>query len=278
MSGVSPSAGETHPQPGPHRSADAAIGGIAGLAGGLLGVGGGFIMVPLQVLWTRTRQRTAAGTSLAAIVPIAVVGAAVYYFGGGSPQLDLQVAVFLMLGSSAGALAGARLALVIPERPLRMLVAALLLVGAVNELYYTFLSSPPAATARAGGEGALQVVLIAVVGLVIGTLSGLTGVGGGILVVPALVLGFGVDQRIAQGTSLLAILPTAALGALVHHRNGDVDLGAAGRMAAAGVPAAILGAVLALWLPQRVLAGVFGLVLAVMAYRMWPRRAEALPA
>ncbi|HXI96681.1 MAG TPA: TSUP family transporter, partial [Candidatus Acidoferrum sp.] len=68
------------------RRIDAAIGVIGGLAGGLLGVGGGFVMVPLQVIWASRTQHRATGTSLAAILPIAVVAGATYYFGGRSPQ------------------------------------------------------------------------------------------------------------------------------------------------------------------------------------------------
>jgi len=96
-------------------------------------------------------------------------------------------------------------------------------------------------------------------GLIIGILSGLTGVGGGIFLVPAMVLGFGSSQRVAQGTSLVAILPTAAVGAITHHHNGNVDMRAAGWIAIAGVPAALVGSLLAFGLPDRVLPGVFGL-------------------
>ena len=69
-----------------NRRVDLAIGAIGGLAGGLLGVGGGFVMVPLQVIWTGRTQHRATGTSLAAILPIALVAAATYYFGRGTPQ------------------------------------------------------------------------------------------------------------------------------------------------------------------------------------------------
>ena len=103
---------------------------------------------------------------------------------------------------------------------------------------------------------------------------GLAGVGGGILVVPLLALGFGISQRIAQGTSLLAILPTAAIGALTYYRSGEVDLRAAVWMAGAGIPAALVGAGLALWLPQRFLVGAFGTFLLFAAFRTWPRKAD----
>lgn len=258
---------------------DLTIGGAAGLAGGLLGVGGGFLMVPLQVLWTKTTQRRASGTSLAAIVPIGIVGACVYYFGGHAHQLDLPVAAFVMIGSSAGALFGAGIASRVPERALKMLVVALLVVAAFSEARDAIFSgSAVVDTASGSAIGPTGDVMLVLSGAVIGTISGLTGVGGGVLLVPTLVFGFGIGQRVAQGTSLLAILPTAGVGAVVHQRHGELDARAAGWMSLGGVPGALAGAVLALWLPQRVLAGLFSLLLAAMAVRMWPRRDETIPA
>ena len=230
-------------------------------------------MVPLQVMWNHSDQRRASGTSLAAILPIAVVGAAVYYFGRGMPQVDLRVAFFIVLGSTAGAYAGARAAPRISERVLKIVVAILLLGVGVKELYDAALGGAVIVHGAVAPDlRPAQYLLITICGLVIGILSGLTGVGGGVFMVPAMVLGFGIAQRIAQGTSLVAILPTAAVGALTHHRHGDVDIRSAGWIALAGVPAALLGAVLALWLPQRILVGLFGIFLVLAASRIWPRR------
>jgi uncharacterized protein len=247
------------------------------LGGGLLGLGGGFVMVPLQVIWTHTSQRRATGTSLAAIVPIAIVGATVYYFGKGAPQLDLTVALFVMLGSSFGAIAGSVLARRLPERKLTMLVATILILASLKELYDGVFGGPATLASAAPNLGLTGYLLVSLGGVVIGILSGLSGIGGGTLMVPMLVIGFGIGQRVAQGTSLLAVLPTATFGALVHHRQGDVDVGAAGWMALAGAPLAVAGGALALWLPQRVLAGLFGIALAILAVRLWPAREEASP-
>jgi uncharacterized protein len=242
---------------------------MAGLAGGLLGVGGGFLMVPLQILWAGVPPRKASGNSLAAIVPIAVVAGLVYYFGNGVPQLDLTVALWVMIGSSIGSFVGSHLSRAAPDRVLRILLIVLLVAGATKELHDALLGGGATHGGSPTHFSALGYGLIALAGFVIGCMSGLTGVGGGILLVPTLVLGFGVGQRIAQGTSLVAILPTAAIGAVVHRRHGDLEPAAAGRLAAAGVPASLVGAVLALWLPQRALAGLFGLLLIGMAVRMW---------
>jgi uncharacterized membrane protein YfcA len=106
----------------------------------------------------------------------------------------------------------------------------------------------------------------------------LAGVGGGIFIVPMLSLGFGLPQRVAQGTSLIAILPTAAIGAWVHHREGDVATGVAARIAAAGAPAAVIGALLAYLLPQRALLGIFGAFLVFAGTQTWPRATRSRPA
>src|SRR5438445_13690109 len=83
-----------------------AIGAVTGLAGGLLGVGGGFVMVPAMVYLLKTPQREANGTSLAVIVPVALVGATVL---GRGHQVDVEVASALAIGAVGGAVAGARM-------------------------------------------------------------------------------------------------------------------------------------------------------------------------
>ena len=232
-------------------------------------------MVPLQVIWTGRTQHRATGTSLAAILPIALVAAATYYFGRGTPQTDLTVAFFLAIGSGAGALLGSLAARRLSDNALKVIVAILLVAIGLKEVYDAIVGAAPhlvGTTVRA--LAAVDYALIAAGGIVVGILSGLTGVGGGILIVPLLGLGFGIGQRVAQGTSLVAILPTAAIGALTHHRNGDVDVRAATWMAVAGVPAALVGSALALWLPQRALGGLFGIFLLFAATRTWPTRGE----
>ena len=104
------------------------------MLGGLLGVGGGFVLVPLQVLWTDTPQRNANANSLVAIVPIALAALPIYYFRKGSPQIDLYAALFLVIGSVTGAYIGARLLSRIPDRQLKIAVAVVLAAVGVKEL------------------------------------------------------------------------------------------------------------------------------------------------
>ena len=234
--------------------------------------------MPLQLMWARADARRASGTSLAAIIPMAVVGAAVYYLGkNGAHQVNLAVAFFLVLGGMAGAYLGAWLAPQVPKRLLHVMLSVLLVLAGLREL----LGIIPGGAASVRGTGAVistsGYALIVLTGFLIGIASGVTGVGGGIFLVPAMVAGFGIAQRVAQGTSLVAILPTVAVGAFAHHRRGNVDLGAALSMGLAGMPAALVGALAALWLPQSILAGLFGLLLLAAAVPMWPKRLKLVP-
>ena len=208
------------------------------------------------------------------ILPIAIVAAATYYFGARSPQTDLSVAFFLAVGGTAGAFAGSLAAHRISDRGLTIIVAILLVAVGLKEVYDAAVvgSAPHLVGTAVRALDPRDYALIIVGGFVVGIASGITGVGGGILIVPLLGLGFGIGQRVAQGTSLVAILPTSAMGALTHHRSGDVNLRAATWMGVAGVPTALLGSAVALWLPQRALGGLFGVFLLIAAARMWPRR------
>lgn len=103
--------------------------------GGLFGVGGGFVMIPLLVLWAGLEQRVANATSLVAIIPIAVAALPIYYFRqGGGPEVDLRVALFLVIGSSVGAYLGARALKRIPERQLRIGVALVMVIVGIKEV------------------------------------------------------------------------------------------------------------------------------------------------
>jgi uncharacterized membrane protein YfcA len=257
----------------PRRWAGPAIGLVAGLASGLLGVGGGFLVVPLQVVWARSDPRRAVGTSLAAILPIALVGALRYYFGAGSPQADLRVALLLVAGSVAGAYLGAQSITRVPARALRMLVAVTLMVVGVYEVAAILLWPGSLLAHRNQVQlDLIHSVAIAAAGMVIGLLSGLSGIGGGVFTVPTLALGFGLSQHLAQGTSLVAILPTAIVGAITHYRLGNVDLRLAAWIGGIGAPSALIGASLALALPQTVLILIFGVFLLVAARQVWPAR------
>lgn len=111
----------------------------------------------------------------------------------------------------------------------------------------------------------ITLALVALVGLLAGVLSGLFGVGGGILFVPALTLGLGLTQLHAEATSLLAIIPTAVAGAAQQYRYGNVRWRAAVLIGVASIGGVAAGAELAQSLPEHVLTRLFAVLLLVVA-------------
>ena len=102
-------------------------------------------------------------------------------------------------------------------------------------------------------------------GLAVGVLAGMLGVGGGIVLVPALTLAMGVSQHSAQGVSLVAIVPTALVGAVAHRRAGNLALWVAIAVGTVSVAAAVLGAYLSGLVDSGLLRRAFGVLLVVMA-------------
>jgi uncharacterized protein len=106
-------------------------------------------------------------------------------------------------------------------------------------------------------------------GFLAGFLSGTIGIGGGLLFVPTMTVAFGVSQAVAQGTSLVAIVPTAIVGGFTHLRRGNVLVRAALWMGGGGVVGAVIGALVAVEVPGPILARVWGGFLVFSAYRLF---------
>ena len=106
-----------------------------------------------------------------------------------------------------------------------------------------------------------------VISIVIGIVSALFGIGGGILIVPALVVFAGFDQHLAEGTSLLIIVPTALMGVRAHKRSGYLSLRHGVLLGVGGIAGAFLGASAALQLPAETLTRAFGVFTVVMGLR-----------
>lgn len=123
------------------------LGLCAGIFSGLLGIGGGTVIVPVLVLLCSFGQKTAQGTALAVMVPMALVGAAWYWK---NPQIPISPAVILLviIGALAGALLGAELATKLPSHILRKVFAVVLVIVAVK--MFTFSPKPKKAAPASG--------------------------------------------------------------------------------------------------------------------------------
>jgi uncharacterized protein len=112
------------------------------------------------------------------------------------------------------------------------------------------------------------VIALVVVGLLAGVLAGLFGVGGGILFVPALTLAGGLSQVHGEATSLLAIVPVAALGAWRQHRYGNLVLRDGVLVGALSAAGAVGGVALANVVPERALEVGFAILMLVVAAQL----------
>jgi uncharacterized protein len=112
--------------------------------------------------------------------------------------------------------------------------------------------------------------IVGLIGLLAGILSGVLGLGGAILIIPALVMFLGYSQQMAQGTALMMmVLPVGALAAFQYYQKGLVDVKAAVLMAVLFFVGGYFGAKLVAYIPEGVLKKSFAIVLLAIAVKMW---------
>lgn len=241
---------------------------LVGVMSGLLGVGGGVVLIPILVFLLHYQQKNAQATSLAAIVLTALSGAVSYGIAG---QVLLVPAAIVALGGLVGAVIGGWLLRRLSENQVRIVFAVLLFVVAGRLLW------PTAAVTEVSGVASLDVFTVGaylVTGLGMGVLSALMGVGGGVILVPAFMLAFGLSPHEAQGTSLAVMVPVSLMGAWRSARHGYTDWRAGAWLGVGGVVGAPLGASLALILPGEWMARIFAVFLLYSAVQLL-RRARA---
>ena len=203
----------------------AVVGLGAGFLSGMFGVGGGIIIVPALISIVGFSPRLAAGTSLLAIVPLATVGVFSYAVNG---QVAWAAALLVAAGAMVGAQGGAWLLNRVSVFAIRISFGLFVIFSAVM-LFVTVPSR--GAMLQLDWLVAAELVLL---GLATGVLSGLLGVGGGVIVVPAMMLLFGAPDLVAKGTSLLMMIPSALSGSAMNLRRQNVSVSAA---LIVGVPA-----------------------------------------
>jgi uncharacterized membrane protein YfcA len=233
------------------------LGFVSGVLSGLFGVGGGIVMTPgIQVLLGGA-PIVALATPLPVIFPTALTGATTYRQAG---ELDTRAAAWIVGPGIVGAVAGAALTDVIETHLLLVITAALLAWQAVGILR---------GARRGAGRDAPErgrPAAFAAIGLAAGFISGLLGIGGGLIMVPLLAGVLGMPLKRALGTSLLAIVVLVIPGTIVHTALGHIDWAIFAVLTLGAVPGARVGARLALGTRERtlrILVGSFLLVIAV---------------
>ncbi len=114
-----------------------------------------------------------------------------------------------------------------------------------------------------------MIIILLLIGLAAGAMSGLVGVGGGIIIVPCLVFFLGFSQKLAQGTSLgILLLPIGILGAMQYHKQGFIDFKVIAIISVAFFFGSFLGSKLALSLSQENIKKIFAVVMLLVAIKM----------
>ncbi len=251
-------------------------GALVGFASGLLGVGGGFIMVPIQFFLltslgvdTTTAIRVAFGTSLAVILPTAISGALGHARRG---AVLFRPMILMGISGLVAALIGGTVAANTPGIYLKIIFGILVLISGIWMLIakYPEISGEPK-------KGVLSYIAI---GFITGLLSGLLGVGGGVVLVPILVILMGFSMIRAVGTSTAVIIFTSLGGIIAYTSNGFnvaglppfsigyINLIQFAVLSIISVPMAQIGVKASHKLPEKQLRYIFILVMFYIALKM----------
>ncbi|HYR06566.1 MAG TPA: sulfite exporter TauE/SafE family protein [Longimicrobium sp.] len=248
------------------------LGALVGLALGLLGGGGSILTVPIFVYVLGFGAKESIAMSLAVVGAVSLFGAAGHWRAG---NVNLRVALVFGAVAMAGTYGGARLAVFFSGAAQLILFAVVMLLAA------WFMFRPRQVEAEGAAPAELRdmpLALIAAEGLAVGVLTGLVGVGGGFLIVPALVLLGKVPMKQAVGTSLLVIAMKSAAGFLGYLGQVQVDWGFMAVFTAVAVGGILLGTYLVRFVPQAALQRAFAVFLVVMGtFILYQNRGVLMP-
>lgn len=233
-----------------------ALGLAVGLSLGLLGGGGSILTVPVFVYVLGFGAKESIAMSLAAVGAISIVGALAHWRAG---NVKWRIAGIFSVVAMAGTYLGARLAVYFSGTAQLLLFAVVMLAAA-----FFMLRPPKAVDVASKSSEHLPIHWIVLEGLAVGVLTGLVGVGGGFLIVPALVLLGRVPMKHAVGTSLVIIAFKSAAGFVGYLGQVTIAWGFIGQFIAVAVLGILIGSKLVHYVPQRALQRVFAAFLLVM--------------
>jgi len=225
---------------------------VIGLTLGLLGGGGSILTVPVLVYALGYGAKPAIAMSLPVVGVTSLIGASLHWRLG---NVNIGTAVLFGLLAMAGSYTGAKLGLLLSGRVQLILLAIVMIAAAVSML------RGRRGDADASTSTKPRLALIVPVALGVGVLTGVVGIGGGFLVVPALVLLAKVPMREAIGTSLLVISMNAASGFAGYVGAVEIDWRFLGGFTAAAVAGALVGTALTSKVPQATLKRAFAVFL-----------------
>ncbi|WP_188982301.1 sulfite exporter TauE/SafE family protein [Pseudomonas matsuisoli] len=240
---------------------DLLLGVVLGVTGGLFGIGGGLIAIPILGLFFGLDQQMAQGTALVMVVPNVVL--AVWRYNQHN-RIDLTHAAALAVPGFICAYFGSQWAVNLPPDLMRIGFAFFLLALAVYMLIRLLRGSATGGTTLRHGLPAL-----AALGAVAGVMGGLMAVGSAVVATPGLTGIFGASQVVAQGLSLALALPSTCVTLIVYAWHGQVDWMLGVPLAIGGLLSISWGVKLAHTLPERLLRGLFCGFLAICAVALY---------
>jgi uncharacterized membrane protein YfcA len=246
-----------------------AFGLLIGLLLGIVGGGGSILTVPILVYALDQGVHEATATSLVIVGVTALIGAIPHARAG---RVDLKTALIFGTAGIVGAFAGTWLNARVSGPAILLMFGLLMLVIALRMALGKRMSvsaAGPAVTRRFPWT-------VPATGLVVGVMTGFFGVGGGFLIVPALVLILRIPMRLAVGTSLIVIAINSAAGVAAHLGSGDIDVRLASLFVAGGFTGAILGGRLAGHVDEARLSRGFATLVAVVGVYLIARNGGAL--
>ncbi len=248
------------------------IGAVVGSLGGLIGLGGAEFRLPFLIGLFRFAALEAVILNKA--TSLVVVASALPFRAATVPLSTVAahwpVILNLLAGSLAGAWFGAGWATRLKSETLYKVIAALLLLIAIVLVF----AHDPSATSLPPFNGAALIIAGVIAGFVIGVVASLLGVAGGELLIPTLVLLFGIDIKLAGSMSLAVSLPTMIVGftrysqdqsfGVIARNRSFVILIAMGSIVGTSIGGMLLGIV-----PEKVLLPLLAAILVISAYKVW---------
>ncbi|MGE3541670.1 MAG: sulfite exporter TauE/SafE family protein [Candidatus Tectimicrobiota bacterium] len=236
------------------------LSGALGVSLGLLGGGGSILAVPMLVYVAGVAARDAVAMSLAIVGTTSLMASV---FHGRQGRLDYKVAAVFGGAGMVGAFIGAQCTHLVSDAVLLLLFAALMLVIGTLMLVRKPREAPSTRTPHPRN---LPRVLLAGTG--VGVVTGFLGVGGGFLIVPALVVFTDLPMHVAVGTSLLVIALNAAAGFVGHLDQGDIPLALTVAFTVAAVAGTFVGARVAGHIPAQNMRRLFAGFVMLVAFFM----------
>lgn len=233
------------------------LGGVGGMLAGVAGVGGGLVFVPALVYVAGWEIKEAVAASFVIIVFSSLSGT--IRNARSEDPVNWRAAAILASTVAPASLIGVYVSTVSPAAVVQAVFAGVLLALAYPTVRG---SSGPSESGRK-----IPIALVLLAGVGIGTLSGLVGVGGGVVMVPLMVLGLGLSTKRAVSTSLAVVLATGVVASIGYIATGFSDLLSLLPLVVGSMVGAWFGVRVREWLPDKAIRYVFGAFMVVVALR-----------